>query len=139
MKQISEKKMLLFLFFISGISGLIYETVWLRILSRVIGVTTYATAVTLAAFMLGLALGSVVFGKLADKRGIHLLLYSILQGIIALSAFFTPALFRLSIELYKTLHTIGGDNQFLLLTARISASFILLLVPARLWAAHYRY
>lgn len=130
MKQASERKLLLFLFFISGISGLVYQIVWLRILSRVIGVTTYATAVTLAAFMLGLALGSMLFGRLADKKGKHLLLYAILQGIIAVSAFFTPALFRLATELYKTIHIIAADNQLILLLARIAASFILLLIPA---------
>ena len=132
MNKTSGRKTLFLLFFISGISGLIYEIVWLRILSRVIGVTTYATAVTLAAFMLGLALGSVIFGKLADKRNNQLLLYSILQGGIAITAAFTPALFRVSIELYKTVHTIGGNNPLVLLLARILASFILLLVPATL-------
>lgn len=132
MNQASERKTLLFLFFVSGISGLIYEIVWLRILSRIIGVTTYATAVTLAAFMLGLALGSVIFGKLADKRNNQLLLYSILQGAIAITAAFTPALFRISIKLYRTLHIIGGDNALVLLLDRILASFILLLIPATL-------
>ncbi|MFA5252185.1 MAG: fused MFS/spermidine synthase [Phycisphaerae bacterium] len=132
MNQALERKILLFLFFVSGISGLIYEIVWLRILSRVIGVTTYATAVTLAAFMLGLALGSILFGKLADKRNNQLLLYSILQGAIAITAAFTPALFRVSIELYRTLHTIGGNNSLLLLLSRVLASFILLLIPATL-------
>jgi spermidine synthase len=132
MKQALERKILLFLFFVSGISGLIYETVWLRILSRVIGVTTYATAVTLAAFMLGLALGSILFGKLADKRNNQLLLYCILQGAIATTAFLTPALFRVSIELYRTLHIIGAHNSLLLLLSRVLASFILLLIPATL-------
>jgi spermidine synthase len=132
MKQAAERRILLFLFFISGISGLIYETVWLRILSRIIGVTTYATAVTLAAFMLGLALGSIIFGKLADRRNNQLLLYSILEGVIAVTAFFTPVLFRISMELYQTLHAFGGGNTLLRLFSRIAASFVLLLIPATL-------
>ena len=127
-----ERRILLFLFFVSGISGLVYEVVWLRILSRVIGVTTYATAVTLAAFMLGLALGSIIFGKLADRGRRQLLLYSILQAAIAVTAAFTPALFRVSIELYQTMYAIGQGNALMLLVARILASFILLLVPATL-------
>ena len=132
MNQALERKLLLFLFFVSGISGLIYEIVWLRILSRVIGVTTYATAITLAAFMLGLALGSVLFGRLSDKRNNQLLFYSILQVIIAITAAVTPALFRISIELYRTLHPISSHNTLLLLLSRILASFILLLVPTTL-------
>ena len=132
MNQALEKKFLLFLFFVSGISGLIYEVVWLRILSRVIGVTTYATAITLAAFMLGLALGSVLFGRLSDKRNNQLMYYSILQIAIAIAAAITPALFRVSIELYRTLHPISNHNTFLLLLSRILASFILLLIPTTL-------
>ena len=132
MNQASERKFLFFLFFVSGISGLIYEVVWLRILSRVIGVTTYATAITLAAFMLGLALGSVLFGRLSDKRNNQLLFYSILQVIIAIAAAVTPALFRISIELYRTLHLISSHNSLLLLLSRILASFILLLIPTTL-------
>jgi spermidine synthase len=129
MNKVSDRKILLFLFFVSGISGLVYEVVWLRILSRIIGVTSYATAITLAAFMLGLALGSVLFGRLSDKRGDQLLFYSLLQIVIAISAFVTPALFRVSIELYRTLQAIGGHNTFLLLLSRMLASFILLLIP----------
>jgi spermidine synthase len=132
MNKASERKILLFLFFVSGISGLVYEIVWLRILSRIIGVTTYATAITLAAFMMGLALGSVLFGRLSDKRNNQLLLYSILQVFIAIAAAVTPALFRVSIELYRYLHPISSHNSLLLLLSRILASFILLLIPATL-------
>lgn len=46
------------LFFASGISGLMYQVVWLRMLSRLLGVTIYATSTVMAAFMGGLALGS---------------------------------------------------------------------------------
>ena len=55
-----------FLFFISGISGLIYETVWFRMLIRVFGTTLEATSTVLAVFMGGLALGAVLAGKKAD-------------------------------------------------------------------------
>ena len=52
------------LFFASGISGLMYQVVWLRMLSRLLGVTIYATSTVLAAFMGGLALGSFFIGRL---------------------------------------------------------------------------
>src|SRR5262249_61152761 len=45
------------LFFISGISGLIYEVVWLRMLTRILGNTVYATSTVLAAFMAGVGGG----------------------------------------------------------------------------------
>ena len=49
---------LLLLFFCSGACGLIYQVLWLRLLSLVFGVTVYAASTVLAAFMAGLALGS---------------------------------------------------------------------------------
>ncbi|MER3406740.1 MAG: hypothetical protein C4289_17545, partial [Chloroflexota bacterium] len=45
------------LFFCSGISGLIYQVVWVRMLSLAFGVTVHAISTVLAAFMAGLALG----------------------------------------------------------------------------------
>ena len=36
------------LFFLSGISGLIYQSLWLRMLSLVFGVTVYAASTVLA-------------------------------------------------------------------------------------------
>ena len=46
------------LFFLSGISGLIYEVVWVRQLSLIFGVSIYAVSTVLTAYMCGLALGS---------------------------------------------------------------------------------
>jgi spermidine synthase len=46
-----------------------YEVVWLRMLTRVTGVTIYATATVVAAFMCGLAVDSFIPGRRIDKRG----------------------------------------------------------------------
>ena len=54
-------------YFLSGASALIYEVVWTRLLSLVFGVTLHAISAVLASFMAGLALGSVVAGRLADR------------------------------------------------------------------------
>ena len=56
------------LFFLSGISALSYEVIWTRTLALVFGVTAYAVATVLAAYMGGLALGSYLSGRLADGR-----------------------------------------------------------------------
>ena len=50
---------ILTLFFLSGFSGLIYEVVWLRMVVRAFGSTTFATTSTiLAVCMFGLAAGA---------------------------------------------------------------------------------
>src|ERR1700722_433822 len=74
------------LFFLSGSSGLMYEVVWLRMLSRTLGSTVYATSTILAVFMGGLTLGSFVFGRLADRVRRLLVLYSIIEAGIGITA-----------------------------------------------------
>ncbi|MBI2375972.1 MAG: tetratricopeptide repeat protein [Deltaproteobacteria bacterium] len=59
---------LLPLFFFSGAAGLIYEVVWVRQLGNVLGNTVYSAAVVTAVFMLGLGVGSLVAGRLIDRR-----------------------------------------------------------------------
>ena len=55
------------LFFVSGISGLIYQSLWLRLLSLIFGVTVYAASTVLASFMAGLAIGTLVAGRLTTR------------------------------------------------------------------------
>ena len=59
--------LLLFLFFLSGSAGLIYETVWNRLLVLKMGNTAYALGAILTVFMGGLALGSWIGGRIAGR------------------------------------------------------------------------
>ncbi len=57
-----------FLFFCSGLSGLIYQVVWVRVFGNVFGNTVYSASLVIAVFMLGLGVGSSVVGTWADRR-----------------------------------------------------------------------
>jgi len=81
--------------FFSGFSALCYEIVWTRLLSLRLGTTTAALTAVLVAFMLGLAVGSWLFGRLADRVGRSLRLYALLEAGIGLSALAAPAVIRL--------------------------------------------
>src|SRR5689334_20490047 len=59
---------LYFLFFCSGISGLVYEVVWVREFGNVFGNTVYSASLVMAVFMLGLGIGGYVIGTWADRR-----------------------------------------------------------------------
>ena len=61
---------ILSLFFLSGISGLVYQIVWVRLLTHLLGGSSLAISTVLAVFMAGLALGSRLFG--ARVRALHL-------------------------------------------------------------------
>ena len=60
--------MLYLLFFCSGLSGLIYQVVWVRVFGNVFGNTIHSTSLVIAVFMLGLGVGSYVVGAWADRR-----------------------------------------------------------------------
>tara|TARA_R110000765_G_scaffold157132_3_gene260259 strand:- start:765 stop:998 length:234 start_codon:yes stop_codon:yes gene_type:complete len=49
------------LFFVSGTASLMFQVVWMYRLGLVFGNAAYATAATLSAFFLGLALGGAIF------------------------------------------------------------------------------
>jgi len=51
------------LFFFSGAAGLIYEVVWTRLFSDILGSTVMAITVTFSVFLLALALGALLFGR----------------------------------------------------------------------------
>ncbi|MBI1962915.1 MAG: fused MFS/spermidine synthase, partial [Candidatus Rokubacteria bacterium] len=77
-------------FFLSGATGLVYEVLWLRMLSLVFGHTVFAITTVLAAFMAGLSLGSFAFGRVADRRRSPLALYGALEIAIGLACAAVP-------------------------------------------------
>ena len=78
---------LLLLFFLSGISGLIYQIAWVRQSVFTFGVSVYAYSTVIGAYMIGLALGSYVMGKRIDAHAQPLRTYAWLEvGIAALAA-----------------------------------------------------
>ena len=53
---------------VSGFAALVHEIAWTRILSLILGPTTYAFAATLAAVIAGVAIGSGVGTWLVPTR-----------------------------------------------------------------------
>lgn len=85
------------LFFLSGATGLIYQVLWTRRLTLTFGHTALAVATVLTAFMGGLALGSLLAGRWADRRESSGLLkvYGWLEGFIGCWALVTLPLLTL--------------------------------------------
>ena len=55
------------LFLFSGASGLIFETLWMRLLTTIFGSTTFAVSTLLTVYMGGLALGGWLAGTWIDR------------------------------------------------------------------------
>jgi spermidine synthase len=72
------------LLFCSGAAALVYQVLWIKQLSLVVGVEVYSIAIAVSAFFAGLAVGSFVIGRWADRLERPLLLASVLEVGIAL-------------------------------------------------------
>lgn len=82
-------------FFISGMCGIVYELVWLRLAMAQFGVTTALTSIVLSMFMGGLGLGAWAAGGLVraydNRLKIHpLRLYGLTELLIGCSALAVP-------------------------------------------------
>ena len=64
----STGPMVYLLFFLSGLSGLIYQIVWVRVFGNVFGNTIHSASIVVAVFMVGLGAGSYLAGGWADRR-----------------------------------------------------------------------
>ena len=131
------------LFFGSGVSALIYQVLWTRVLGWVFGVTVYAASAVWASFMAGLALGSLVAGRAADRAQRPLRWFGAAEMLVGVTAFATPALLKWLQSIYVAVypfvspvvnppspHMIGA-----LTLVRLGMAFAVLVVPTTLMGA----
>jgi spermidine synthase len=119
----------------SGFSALVYQVLWLRLLGLVFGVTVHAASTVLAAFMAGLALGSVVAGRLSDRSVVPLKWFGIAEILIGVTALSTPWLLGGLDAVYGQVHASVATYPGLLTAARFVCSLAVLLVPTTLMGA----
>jgi predicted membrane-bound spermidine synthase/cytochrome c-type biogenesis protein CcmH/NrfG len=125
----------LFCFFLSGAAGLVYQVVWTRMLTQIFGNTTYAIATVLSAFMAGLAIGSYVFGKIADRGKNDFLLYGLLEAGVGIYGFAVPWLFALAQKAYGPIFGLNESYPFVFNLLLFFLSFVLLVFPTLLMGA----
>ena len=127
----SEQKVLWVLFFFSGVSSLVYQVVWARMLTVVFGTTLLATSTVLSAFMAGLALGSYVLGRHIDRCKHPLRVFAALEAGLGLFALLFPSISANLGNAYGALVGLQG-NFYLFSLARFGLCFALLLIPTAL-------
>ena len=121
--------MILFLFFCSGATALVYEVVWSKYLSLMLGSTVQAQTVVLAVFMGGLALGNRLIGARADLLQKPLVIYGYLEVLIGLYAFFFSAIYALADRVFGSVGSRVFEHSFGLLLLKSLLSVGLLLLP----------
>jgi spermidine synthase/MFS family permease len=94
------RRVLFFLFFLSGFCSLVYQVVWTRMAFASFGIITPVLSVVLSVFMLGLSVGSWAGGRLISsfvrRTGWSaMVFYALTELLIGMGAFAVPKLFAL--------------------------------------------
>jgi spermidine synthase len=101
--------------FASGAASLAYELIWFRHLTLVFGASLYALSAVLCAFMMGLAAGAWVMGRILARRVDEMeprkliRLYGLLEGLIGLYALCFPLALNFLEALYPLI--LPADGQ----------------------------
>jgi predicted membrane-bound spermidine synthase len=77
-------------FFFSGFASLIYQVVWQRLLTVYYGVGPVATTLIVSTFMLGLGLGALIGGALAERVCGRVRLYSLIEFLLGAFGIASP-------------------------------------------------
>ncbi len=122
-------------FFVSGACGLLYQVVWTRKLVLLFGTAAYAVGTVLSIFFLGLALGSLWGGRLADRSRNPLGLYGVFEILIgAWAILFIVMIMPAEGVVVPALRAFANQRTFAIgLRAVLSLAF--LLVPVVLMGA----
>jgi spermidine synthase len=123
------------LFFLSGTSALIYQVLWMRLLGLVFGVTVYAASTVWGVFMTGLAAGSFIGGRVADRVKRPIVWFGIAEALIGITALLTPAALDLLQRAYTAIHPSMNSSLAGLTFVRFILSFMVLIIPAALMGA----
>jgi spermidine synthase len=121
----------------SGFAALVYEIAWARAISLLIGSTVYAFSMMLTAFVLGLAVGSMICARFADRVRDPMRAMALIQGGIGLSALVVvPVIGSLPLVVTGMISRFLG-SFWLLQLAEFSMILLVMLVPTTLMGAAF--
>ncbi|MEZ6017838.1 MAG: fused MFS/spermidine synthase [Planctomycetota bacterium] len=132
----STARLVSVLFFASGAAGLVYQVLWMRALGLFLGSDMYGVSIILGAFMGGLALGSLVGGRLAERTSRPLFWYGVAElGIGGAALSLQPLLTALEPLLQRAYPLEASAPTFAYVAARLGLAVAALLVPTTLMGA----
>jgi hypothetical protein len=103
------------IFFISGASTLVFETLWFNQAGLAFGNSVWTSSLVLAGFMGGLALGSAVAVRRGDRLGPPTQTYAALEVVIAVSGvtlvFLLPSMGIVTTPLLESRFEDGADSD----------------------------
>ncbi len=118
------------LFFVSGTAALLFETLWFHQAGLTFGNSVWASAIVLASFMTGLALGNGLMARFGARVRRPVRFYALLEAVIAVTGIalvlILPLLSGWLVPLYRPFL----DQPAILNPLRLGIAFVLLLLPA---------
>jgi len=127
----SLRSLVLVCFFLSGATGLLYQVLWTRLLGGVIGNTHFSFTIVVSVFMGGLALGSWLGGRAAERSRNPLRLYGVLILAVGVLCLLVPAAIAAVRPLFAWLYQAydGDPEAGPLVAARLVFCTLVLLGP----------
>src|SRR2546426_7694251 len=132
--EVRNARVVLLCFFASGMSGLVYQVVWVRELVLVFGATTFAVSTVLTVFMGGLALGSYYCGRRSERVARPLRLYGLLEIGIGVYGLAVPLIFAALPSVYHYFWR-WQLSFFTLSIVRFVFATLVLIIPTALMGA----
>jgi spermidine synthase len=121
-------RFLISIYFLTGLTSIVYEVLWVRMLGLEFGVSIFGVIITVAAFMAGLGGGSLLGASLAARLQRPLLWFAVLEGLVALYALAMPSLTQGLDTALGTVAVSASLQKWFAVQA--AAAFMMLFVPA---------
>ena len=122
-------------FLCSGAAGLLYEVVWSKQLSYLLGGSLHSVATVVAAFLGGLAIGARVLGSPLARRPNPARVYAMLEvGVAITGVAILPLLRSLDGPVGQLYRAFGGESPAFAI-ARVVLLLVVLVPPAALMGA----
>lgn len=125
-----EARLLCMLFFLSGASALVFESLWFYQATLVFGNSVWASSTVLSSFMAGLALGNALAVRFGHRVRNPVRLYALLEVVIACSGVSLVLVFPHLPGIFTSVFQYLVGLPTLEKLFRVSSAFALLLVPS---------
>lgn len=122
--------------FLSGFAALVLEVAWSRYFHLLFGTSIYAFALVLAAFMLGLSIGSASIKRFLDRFRNPLIVFAFLEIAIAFFSLFAIYTNNWIEGLYFE-YFFKTSNFYIFQVILFVTAFVMMLVPTSLMGANF--
>ena len=123
------KILLYFVFFLSGVAGLVFEALWFRMAGLTFGNSMWASSLVLSSFMGGLALGNALTARHGFRIHKPVRVYARLEILVGIFGCGLVLLFPVVPQLFAPLFRPFLETPAILNPFRLGLAFVLLLVP----------